>query len=282
MLKSSNKTRPACSRVVGYDTGLALSWVVQDPLLDVTWGQSSPVKKKCLSDLSSHHRKQLWGCGCPRSHGNRHKQTKPSPATAAGWDKDGCRGAENKSRADAQQPDKQRGQEGTDKGFHYLKGRKRDTWRTSRNTNHREKIHTSTQMHCKPKGGGLKLLRSKKHLTQEFLERTQKKTNRWGIEGQRGNRVFFQKQHVTLCPKSLVCPGNSHRWHSLKPTYPGHSRVEAHRKSSHNLTWELNFEQQTLGPHKDPNFLKRPECFYPYFDVGLSRSLFLPNPHLLQ
>lgn len=93
-------------------------------------------------------------------------------------DKDGCRGAENKSRADAQQPDKQRGQEGTDKGFHYLKGRKRDTWRTSRNTNHREKIHTSTQMHCKPKGGGLKLLRSKKHLTQEFLERTQKKTNR--------------------------------------------------------------------------------------------------------
>lgn len=29
--------------------------------------------------------------------------------------------------------------------FHYLKGRERDTWRTNRNTNHREEIHASTE-----------------------------------------------------------------------------------------------------------------------------------------
>lgn len=47
------------------------------------------------------------------------------PASAAGWNTDGCWRAENKSKADAQKPDVQGGQEGTDKGFHYLKGRER-------------------------------------------------------------------------------------------------------------------------------------------------------------
>lgn len=63
-------------------------------------------------------------------------QTQRCPAAAAGWNMGGCQRAGNKSKASAQEPYLQGGQEGTDKGFHYLKGRERDTCRTNRNTNH--------------------------------------------------------------------------------------------------------------------------------------------------
>lgn len=46
-------------------------------------------------------------------------------STMTGWNADSFGRAENKSKADAQKPDVQGGQEGTDKGFHYLKGRER-------------------------------------------------------------------------------------------------------------------------------------------------------------
>lgn len=93
----------------------------------------------------------------------------------AGWDKDSCWSAENKSKADAQKPDVQGGQEGTDRGFHCLKGRERETRGGQAGTPATERksmqalSQSDTLLHSKPKGEGLKHLRLKKHLTQWFL-----------------------------------------------------------------------------------------------------------------
>lgn len=98
----------------------------------------------------------VWGGRSSR--GDRQRQNQRCPAAAAGWNTD--RGAENKSKADAQKPYIQGGQEGTDKGFHYLKGRERETLggQTGTPTTERKSMQAPSQsdmlLHSKPKAGG--------------------------------------------------------------------------------------------------------------------------------